>query len=355
MEKIFNNKINILKALAIIVVVSGHLEFSIIPMFPPYSFQVILFFFIAGMVFNPKYSFFEFIKKRIKSLILPYFSYVVFYLLLTVLITPLVGKFWAMPVTLKNEFLMPFLTGHQIDLISPLWFVPQLFVTLIVYKGFSNIKCSGYLKTGLFFLFALAAIQLGQWRENLYILLLLRTMYSLLFVHLGYLYKTRLEGKINIFSSKIFFFVVILQALLWLTNKDFTPADGIGLSFILVWGEFDNWIVPIITSLTGIWMSLFLVEVFYDRVKDWDFLQKIGQNTYHIMANHLLVFNVITYLFLYFKGIPFDIKNNADIYWFYFPVKTTYLYFVAGIFITTYFGEFLKYLKKLYKKPLCKQ
>ena len=75
-------------------------------------------------------------------------------------------------------------------------------------------------------------------------------------------------------------------------------------------------------------------------------MQKIGQNTYHIMANHLLVFNIITYLFLYFKGIPFDVKNNADIYWFYNPIKTTYFYFVTGIILTTYFGEFLKFLKR---------
>ena len=47
MPEVFNNKINILKALAILIVVAGHLEFSLIPMFPPYSFQVILFFFIA--------------------------------------------------------------------------------------------------------------------------------------------------------------------------------------------------------------------------------------------------------------------------------------------------------------------
>ena len=133
---------------------------------------------------------------------------------------------------------------------------------------------------------------------------------------------------------------------MWLTNKDFTPKDGIGLSYILVWGEFDNFIVPILTSLTGIWMSLFLIEVFYDKIKNWSFLQKIGQNTYHIMANHLLVFNIITYLFLYFKGIPFDVKNNADIYWFYNPIKTTYFYFVTGIILTTYFGEFLKFLKR---------
>ena len=43
----YNYKINLLKALAILVVVSGHLEFSLIPLFPPYSFQVMLFFFIV--------------------------------------------------------------------------------------------------------------------------------------------------------------------------------------------------------------------------------------------------------------------------------------------------------------------
>ncbi len=342
----FNNKINLLKALAILVVVSGHLEFALIPMFPPYSFQVILFFFIAGMVFNEKYGFFEFIKRRAKSLMLPYFLYAAVYLGLTFALAPVFGKFWAMPVTLQNEFLMPFLTGHQIDLISPLWFVPQLFVSLIVYKIFSYIKCSEAVKLTVFFLFALLAVQLGAFRENLYILLALRTMFSLLFIHLGYLYKNKVEGKINIFTPKIFFSILALQSVLWLTNKDFTAMDGIGLSFILVWGEFDNWIVPVLTSITGIWMSLFIIEILYEKIKDWKFLHLIGQNTYHIMANHLLVFNIITYSFLALKGIPFDVKNSADIYWFYFPLKTTYFYFVAGIFTTTYLGVFLKYLKK---------
>ncbi len=115
---------------------------------------------------------------------------------------------------------------------------------------------------------------------------------------------------------------------MWLTNKDFTPADGIGLSYILVWGDFDNWIVPIITSFSGIWISLYIVNILYNKIKDCNFLHKIGQNTYHIMANHLLVFNIITYCLLLYKNIPFEIKNNADIYWFYCPLKTTYFYFV---------------------------
>jgi len=342
----FNNKINLLKALAILVVASGHLEFALIPMFPPYSFQVILFFFIAGMVFNSKYGFFEFVKRRVKSLMVPYFLYAIFYLGLTAALAPVLGKFWGMPVTFRNEFLMPFLTGHQIDLISPLWFVPQLFISLIVYKIISYIKCSDIVKTLCFLLLALLAVQLGAYRENLYILLALRTMFSLLFIHLGYLYKNKIEGRFEIFTPKIFFLILALQSVLWLTNKDFTAMDGIGLSFILVWGEFDNWIVPVLTSLTGIWMSLFIIEILYDKIKDWKFLHLIGQNTYHIMANHLLVFNIITYSILALKGIPFDIKNNADIYWFYYPLKSTYFYFVIGIFVTTYLGVFLKFLKR---------
>ena len=55
MDKIFSDKINILKALAIVLVVSGHLEFRFFDMFPPYSFQLALFFFISGMLFKEKY------------------------------------------------------------------------------------------------------------------------------------------------------------------------------------------------------------------------------------------------------------------------------------------------------------
>ena len=44
MDKIFSEKVNLLKALAIILVVSGHLEFRLFDMFPPYSFQLALFF-----------------------------------------------------------------------------------------------------------------------------------------------------------------------------------------------------------------------------------------------------------------------------------------------------------------------
>lgn len=346
MSENFNNKINLLKAIAILLVVSGHLEFSLIPMFPPYSFQVMLFFFIAGMLFNPKYSFFEYFKRRFKSLLIPYFLYAFFYLAITALAAPFIRKFWGMKITWFNEIIIPFLTGHQLDLISPLWFVPCLFITLIIYKLFSYIKCSNYLKLIFYFLAALFCVIFQKQGQNISWLWLFRTMFALFFVHLGYLYKNEIENRVDIFSFKIFSFVLILQSVLWLTNQDFNPIDGIGLHFLLVWNKYNNIIIPILTSLSGIWVSLFIVNLIYDKVKNWNFLTKIGQNTFHIMANHLLVFNIITYSILAIKGISFDVKNNSDIYWFYCPIKTTYFYFITGIITTTYLGEFLKYLKK---------
>lgn len=340
-----NNKINLLKALAILIVVSGHLEFSLIPMFPPYSFQVMVFFFIAGMLYKEKYSFIEYFKRRFKSLMVPYFLYAGAYLLITMAIAPVAGKFWGMPPTLKNEILMPFLSGHQIDLISPLWFVPALFITLLIYKILSYIKCPDNVRLLIYLLFSLLSIQMQDYSSNLNVLWLLRSGFSLFFIHLGFVYKNKIEEKYNIFTWKIFGAVIILQSILWLTNKDFTPMDGVGLHFLLVWGQYNNPVVPILTSITGIWITLFIVEILFEKIKSWDFIQKIGQNSYHIMANHLFVFNILTYTFLFLKGIPFDIKNNADIYWFYFPLKTTYFYFVVGIIATTYFGVFLKWLR----------
>ena len=347
MDTMFSNKVNFLKALAIMLVVSGHLEFSLIPMFPPYSFQLALFFFISGILFKDKYllEFKTYFIKRVKSLLAPYFLYAAAYLGITFLFLKLTGKFWAMPITLKNELLMPFLTGHQIDLISPMWFVPQLFISLMTFFVFIKLIKSKYFALIVSFTLALFAIYLSKYSENLYILLLLRTLFSLFFLYLGYFYKNFIQGKHNILTINWILPIIALQSLLWLTNKDFTPMDGIGLSYILVWGQFDDWIVPIITSITGIWISLFLVDVFYDFIKDNSFLKAVGQNTYHIMANHLLVFNILTYFALFIKGIPFDINNAADIYWFYFPVKTTYFYFVIGMIITTYFGVFLKNIK----------
>lgn len=355
MDKIQSEKINLLKCLAIALVVSGHLEFSLFGMFPPYSFQLSLFFFISGMLFKDKYldNVFEFIKRRIKSLLFLYFLYSFFYMIVTIIIFKLTGKFWGMELSFKNFFITPFLNGHQFDLSCPMWFVPQLFITMISFLFIQKIlrnkkEC---FKAFVYLIVGLCAIPfskiIGLTPFNL---VLVRTMFSLLFVYLGHFYITKIKDKINIFSTKILGFIICFQAILWHFNRDFSPEHGIGLSYVLVWARFDNQIiVPILTSLTGIWFSLYFIEVAYKYIKDINFLKLVGENTFHIMANHLFVMYLITISILTLNKIPLSEMNSWEIYNIYNPVQNTYLYFVLTMIISTYSGVFLKFIKKFLK------
>lgn len=356
-DNCFYTKVNLLKALAIMLVVSGHLEFSLLGIFPPYSFQLALFFFISGYLFKEKYliDVQTFISRRVKSLLVPYFGYNLFYLCLTIFIAKLTGKFWGMPISLKNFFVTPFLNGHQLDLSCPLWFVPQLFITMIaflfVFRVLKTIKNNNIFHLIIFALIGCSAIPLSKIvLLDSVSLVIIRTMFSLFFVYLGYFYRNFIEEKINIFTVKWLGIIIFVQSILWLFNRDFDPQHGIGLSYVLVWARFDNQlIVPIFTALTGIWASLFVVKITMPYFKNVKFLKQMGENTYHIMANHLLVMYVITAIFLYVNGIPMSERANHDIYWIYNPVQTTYFYFVVTMIVTTYIGVGLKFIKKAFK------
>lgn len=350
----FSNKVNILKALAILLVVSGHLEFSLFGMFTPYSFQLALFFFISGYLFKEKYlnEVATFVQRRAKSLLLPYFLYNTFYLGVTVLIAKLTGKFWGMPLSFKNFFITPFLNGHQFDLSCPLWFVTQLFMTMVaflfVFRALKSAKDNKYFHLAVFALMGVCAIPLSKIvHVDPFILVVIRTMFSMFFVYLGYYYKHFVEDKIDIFTYKWFWTIIVIQSILWLFNRDFDPEHGIGLSYVLVWARFDEQlIVPIITAITGIWASLWVLKITYPYLKDSKFVKLMGENTYHIMANHLLVMYVITAIFMYANGVSFSERANHDIYWIYNPVQTTYLYFVLTMLISTYIGVGLKWVKQ---------
>ncbi|MBQ8887766.1 MAG: acyltransferase family protein [Candidatus Gastranaerophilales bacterium] len=351
----FDNKVNVLKALAIMTIVSGHLEFSLIPMFPPYSYNIALFFFISGYLFKEKYldNILEFLSKKVKTLLIPYYSYIAFYLVVTIAIDKITGHFWGMSITLKNYLLTPFINGHQLDFACPLWFVTQLFITFIfflfIYRKLKELKDNKWFHLTVFFILALISMPLSEFRNDDLILVIIRTLFSMFFVYLGLFYKNNIEGKFNIFSTKILFYVIALQSLLWLTNKDYKPEDGVGLSYVLVWGEFDSFLIPILTSITGIWALLFIVEILYPYLKDNKFIYQMGQNTYHIMANHVFIMYLITVILMAIKGIPIEVKNSHDIYWFLSPLKTTYFYFIVTMIVSTYIGVGLKAIRKRFE------
>lgn len=349
----FDYKINILKALAIALVVSGHLGLSLVPFFPTYSFHLALFFFISGYLFKENHllSISAYVKRKAKPLLFPYFWYNVAYFIFTFLFFRKTGIFYGKPINIKNYVFMPFVDSTQLSFITPLWFVTQLFITLcvfvIIYKILRKIWNNNIFHLLIFLALAILGIKLSFIKHTSLSLVAVKTAFSMFFIYLGFYYKNYFEMKHNIFTFKSIGILIFIQSILWLFNVDSKPHANmvVGLSYILTAGTFTNLIIPVLTSITGIWASLFLVNVFYPYLKDNKLINNIGKNTYHIMANHVLFIYLVSNLFIWIKKLPYSIRENK-IYWTYTPEKTAYFYFIVVLIASTLTGMTLKYLSK---------
>ena len=127
-----NPSFRILSAFAIIFVVAGHADFGVFDiagMFPYYSFHVGVFAFVSGYFYREESeaNIKNYLLKKAKHLLLPYFGWNLFYGLFTTLLRYL-GFGIGNPITLKTFFIDPFLGGHQYGLNFAAWFVPVLFI-----------------------------------------------------------------------------------------------------------------------------------------------------------------------------------------------------------------------------------
>lgn len=346
MEVVFENKINLLKAFAIMLVVSGHLGISLIPFFPTYSFHMSLFFFISGYLFKEKHinDIWLYTKNKAKRLLIPCIWYNVAYLIITLIVAKLTGIYFGSPINIKNFAISPFIDGSQLLFLRTLWFVTQLFISLtvfiITFKYLRKLWDNKYFHLICFFILAIISIQISIFKDNPMRLIILRTMFSMFFLYLGYFYKNFIEGKRDILNAKYFITIIIIQAILWLYNTSDAPRAGlaVGLDYVLATGEFCNRIVPILTSITGIWASLFIVNAFFPYLKNNKFVNQIGENTYHIMANHLFIIYLITNFFIWLNGLPASSITDNGMFWVYNSYKTSYLYFITALIISTWIG-----------------
>ena len=133
--------IDITKGLAIILVVIGHsiqsfgndlhILFRVI-----YSFHMPVFFVLSGYTFKASTPFKEFLRKKAKSLLLPYFSFVLITSLYEILLSLLRGNLKTFFTDIKTSALNTiFITSNSYFL--NLWFLPALFVGLVfIYFAF---------------------------------------------------------------------------------------------------------------------------------------------------------------------------------------------------------------------------
>ncbi len=370
-SKDFNMEINVIKALGIITIVAGHANFSVLTQFfPAYSYHLTIFYFVSGYLIKEKYLYniFTYIIKKFKCLIGLYFIYNIIYALITYIVYKINGQIVGNLPNLKNFFIQPFFNGHQYLLDCALWFVPQLFISLItfviLYKVFKILIKKDRLIFISFLSITLLSIFLSgnnyeKFDQSLG-LIAFRTMFSLFFIYLGFIYKLKIEDKYakKIFSLNLLPFIFIIQTICWLIPSKPFDDGSTALDYIVIWNYFPNNITPIITSLTGIWLTIYIAKLITPYTQQGCFLDQIGRNTFHIMANHLFIFYIISVIFLSFNHESLYKLHAYDyVYYIHQPEKFTFLYIIVSLTLTNIFANFIKYLKNkiinLHKKRGC--
>lgn len=356
MEICFDNKVNLLKAFAIILVIAGHLQIDLVPLFPIFSFHMALFFFISGYLFKEEHlnNIYAYIKKKFKGLIIPFYIYSIIYLIISQIILVHTGVSLAAKVTILNYVIAPFVLNPQIKFLYSLWFVTQLFLSLVFfvisYKVLKSTWNNKIFHLLFFTTLGIFATFITPYDSNIVDLialkmLFLKTFFSTFFIYLGFFYKTSIENKFNIYDKKCIALIIVIQSILWLFNKSFRSGAGMstGIDYALRVGIFNTPIVPIITSITGIWISLFIINILYAYIKDMKFFKQVGENTYHIMANHYFIIYLITTTFLVLKNIP-DTRG-IDIETIYEGSRTLPIYFLITLVLSTYLGVGIRFIQ----------
>lgn len=136
------DEVDILKGIGIILMITGHIEFGSVYDKWIHSFHMPMFFIISGFLFHVKdVSLFNFIKRKSKPLLIPYFLFALIHYL-----------FWIILCLIKNNLsisnlLNPlehifFINTSGMPIAGALWFLTSLFLVEIIYfiilKNFSS-------------------------------------------------------------------------------------------------------------------------------------------------------------------------------------------------------------------------
>ena len=344
------HEITILKAFGILLVVGGHvggfLNWIGIPwsnnaeIFPAYSFHMPLFFFASGYFYNSKYDsqIYTLLRKRISSLVIPYYKWNLFYGLLVTFLIINLNFSKGNILSISNFLFEPWISGYQYNLNGPAWFVLCLFLSQILYvlsrKLFFatlnylslDIKVNfDYLLLIIYILLGLLCTYLSinyNILNNVYIYILIRTTFSIQFLHFGYCYKNYIKTYI---TFNIYTFLILISTKICFIEiaKNYTFSMR-----TLIFR--DEVFMPIITSFLGILYILHLVAFIktlldkYPSASLEKHISFLGDNTWSIMMHHMLFNYILLSLYDFISLEIFDYMNFIFMT-FVLPIGCTYL------------------------------
>lgn len=331
-----NRSIDILRAIAIILVVFAHM-FPIpggawlSEHFHASSYRLAIFLFISGYLFRDiewaNYG--RFVWQKTKNLIIPFIGWNIAYAGIVSLINlrqpvnylPTTSSIWSF----HPLFIEPFISGHQYTLNLATWFVGMLFIALVIY-ALLHLFTKRLPNWAILIIYLLIAC-LGLYSARFDMpargwVILQRTAYALFFIQFGRCFRLYIEPLL---SPRKLWWILLSILPLW-----YCVMLGSGNSYSLVWMQYDGAIFrPIIAGIFGcvFWMiaSMQIAQLIPKNKIE----TAISNSTWSIMTNHIFVRFMLCWLYIYFAHDITMQENFRTNVW--FLPKSVIFYYVAII------------------------
>jgi fucose 4-O-acetylase-like acetyltransferase len=326
------DSVSIAKAIAIILMVVAHTNFSVFGGKIINMFHMPLFFFFAGFCFKEHYlqDAKSFLVKRIKGLYLPYVKWSLIFLAFHNVFFRLnfYNNEYVFRGKISHEYelydffinavhIITGMSGHE-RLLGAFWFLKTLLLASII--AFCAIK---YIKKSFVIIavILLVSIVLSYFNKHVpFVDIGAKELLGAFFFYVGYLYKKKGAAEQGFMLYPFAIVVLILGTIFW----------QMGLLHIVYWK-----IVPwVISAVIGI-LCCYKLSLFLERkqFKGKKILIYIGDNSLDVLIWHFVCFKIVSLLIIFLYGLPIECLAE-------FPVILEYstegwwgVYSFVGIFV----------------------
>lgn len=319
--------LDIIKGIGIFFVVFGHITHNSILREYIYNFHMPLFFFVSGLLHKPNLSFKDFIKKKIKSIYIPYILFFSITFLYWVFIERYVrGAEYSIIHQLIG---LPYGTyqGFHLNFNGALWFLPCLFITELLFYPISKIND----KFGIVSFILLSYIIGTVLRTNNinYLPFGLHTaFFALIFYGIGYLSKNMPEKLIT--ATGVYQYLLLI---FYFTIQIITIGEYYSNIFICTLPY-----IPI--ALIGIMLYLTLSI----KIKRNKLIEYIGKNSLVILAFQEPVYRAIIFVFSKVFNQEIEFLRNNLLYSFIITIVSISTIVPAIYLYNRYIRERINYI-----------
>lgn len=280
------NWIDLVKGFGIVLVIYAH-NFPYLETYI-YGFHMPLFFFISGL-FHPKELNISIVKKRAKQILVPYFLWSFLLFLFWFFIGRKFGNSLDLSLSALKNFIGIFYAQGDNEYMNwgiPMWFLPAIFLNLIIFGVVRKIKRSSYQILCVLLLVSLGFL-IPKFFEIHLIWSLDVSMVSLVFYASAFYLKDFFLKIKNQYDLTILFGLLLAHILC--TIYFYQKID-------MYRSIYGNEFLFLLNATIGIsfWV------LFFKKIKKMKFLGFLGKNTIPILALHLRALTFIKLFLLLF-------------------------------------------------------